>query len=242
MKKVVDELTKNHKIDKESYSGIMPEVPGFIFCLVLSYEMYISKLHPECDKLWQRPLESFVDSDSVWFYNARVGEKKLSTFLSRISKAAGLSKIYTNHSIRTTGASILSKSMFGPSQVMAVTGHKSVQSLSVYQRISDDEKMMMGDSLTRNILPSLPDLNKPAILPRPASLHCAVRHQNKTLQEIQNVDLELTDINMNELFNDFEGQEITCTQSISVNKTSLQPASMFSNCSVTIHQLTINQK
>lgn len=153
-------------------------------------------------------------------------KKKLSTFLSRISKAAGLSEIYTNHSIRATGASILSKSMFGPSQIMAVTGHKSVQSLSVYQRVSDDEKMMMGDSLTRNILPSmpalaLPDLNKPAILPRPASLACAVRHQNKTLQEIQNVDLELTDINMNELFNDFEGQEITCTQSISVNKTSL---------------------
>lgn len=119
--------------------------------------------------------------------------------------------------------------MFGPSQVMAVTGHKSVQSLSVYQRVSDDEKMMMGDSLTRNILPSmpaLPDLNKPAILPRPASLACAVRHQNKTLQEIQNVDLELTNINMNELFNDFEGQEITCSQSISVNKTSLQPASV----------------
>lgn len=199
VKKVVDELTKNHKIDKESSSGIMPEVPGSIFCPVLSYEMYISKLHPECDKLWQRPLESFVDSDSVWFYNARVGEKKLSTFLSRISKAAGLSKIYTNHSIRATGASILSKSMFGPSQVMVVTGHTSVQSLSVYQRVSDDEKMMMGDSLTRNILPSmpalaLPDLNKPAILPRPASLACAVRHQNKTLQEIQNVDLELTDI------------------------------------------------
>lgn len=76
VKKVVDELTKNHKIDKESSSGIMPEVPGSIFCPVLSYEMYISKLHPECDKLWQRPLESFVDSDSVWFYNARVGEKK----------------------------------------------------------------------------------------------------------------------------------------------------------------------
>lgn len=116
----------------------------------------------------------------------------------------------------------------------------------MYQRVSDDEKIMMGDSLTKNILPSmpaLPDLNKPAILPGPASLACAVRHQNKALQEIQNVDLELADINMNELFNDFAGQEITCTQSsISVNKTSLQPASLFSNCSVTIHQLTINQK
>ena len=78
-------------------------------------------------RLWQRPRDSFVESDSVWYCNARVGEKKLSTFLSCLSKAADLSRIYTNHSIRATGASILSKSMYGPSQVMAITGHKSVQ-------------------------------------------------------------------------------------------------------------------
>lgn len=69
----------------------------------------------------------FVESDSVWYCNALVGEKKLSTFLSCLSKAAGFSQIYTNYSIRATGSSILLTSMVGPSQAIAVTRHKSVQ-------------------------------------------------------------------------------------------------------------------
>ena len=35
---------------------------------------------------------------------------------------------------------------------MAVTGHKSLQSLAIYQRVKSDEKMMMGMSLMYNLL------------------------------------------------------------------------------------------
>lgn len=66
----------------------------------------------------------FVESDSVWYCNALVGEKNLSTFLSCLSKAAGFSQIYTNYSIRATGSSILLTSMVGPSQAIAVTRQK----------------------------------------------------------------------------------------------------------------------
>ncbi|CAC5388975.1 unnamed protein product [Mytilus coruscus] len=45
---------------------------------------------------------------------------------------------------KATGASILSKNKFNDAQVMAVTGHKSVQSRSVYQRV---EKLEMGQTL-----------------------------------------------------------------------------------------------
>lgn len=79
-------------------------------------------------RLWQRPTEGFLESDAVWFCNVPVGEKKLRSFLSSLTKATNLSKVYTNHSVRATGASILSKCMYGPSQEMSVTGHKSVQS------------------------------------------------------------------------------------------------------------------
>lgn len=71
-----------------------------------------------------------------------------------MSKAINLSKVYTNHSIRATGASILSKCMYGPSQVMSVTGHKSVQCLGVYQRVSDAEKIQMGESISENLAPT----------------------------------------------------------------------------------------
>ena len=35
---------------------------------------------------------------------------------------------------------------------MAVTGHKSVQALSMYQRVDDGDKIRMGKTLTDNVL------------------------------------------------------------------------------------------
>ena len=55
--------------------------------------------------------------------------------------------------------------MFGPAQVMAVTGHKSVQSLSVYQRVSNEEKIKMADTLFQNVVPILPALPPAEELP-----------------------------------------------------------------------------
>jgi hypothetical protein len=48
---------------------------------------------------------------------------------------------------------ILSKNMYGPAQIMAVTaGHKSVQSLPVYQRVDNEEKIRMGQTLSENLV------------------------------------------------------------------------------------------
>ena len=55
-----------------------------------------------------------------------------------------LSQIYTNHSIRATGATILGRNCSMPmAQIMAVTGHKSASSVAVYQRVSSKEKQVM---------------------------------------------------------------------------------------------------
>ena len=68
--------------------------------------------------------------------------------MKQLSAKCGLSCVYTNHSIRVTGTTILSKSQYGSKQIMSVTGHKSVSSLAVYQRVSDAEKLNMGKSLS----------------------------------------------------------------------------------------------
>jgi hypothetical protein len=49
-------------------------------------------------------------------------KKTLVKFMTKLSEGAKLSQIYTNRSIRATGVTILTKSMFNPSQIMAVTG------------------------------------------------------------------------------------------------------------------------
>lgn len=232
VKKVVDELTKNHRLDKETSSGIMPEIKGSIYCPVLSFGMYLSKLHPECDRLWQRPKESFLESDAVWFCNVPVGEKKLRSFLSSLSKAINLSKVYTNHSIRATGASILSKCMYGPSQVMSVTGHESVQCLGVYQQVSDAEKIQMGESISENLaptssLPMLPSTKRLAIMANSSS--------SSTVCENQIVECDLSGWQIDQLFADFE------TQSPVEEKRPFRPI-CFSNCTVNIGNINVNTK
>jgi hypothetical protein len=150
--KTIDELTKNHRADdKEKTSAIMPENPGSEFCPVLSYEKYVSKLNPNCEKLWQRPKDEFCDDDQIWHNNVPLGEKTLGSFMSVLSKKCDLSQTYTNHSIRASGATILAKNSYCHSQIMAITGHKSVSSLALYQRVDDDDKIRMGQTLTRNI-------------------------------------------------------------------------------------------
>jgi integrase len=72
--------------------------------------------------------------------------------MTKLSEGAKLSQIYTNHSIRATGATILTKSMFNPSQIMAVTGHKSVQSLTVYQRTDTEDKKKFNSTITTKTL------------------------------------------------------------------------------------------
>lgn len=62
-----------------------------------------------------------------------------------------ISMQYTNHCIRVMSMTQLSK-VYNPHQVMSVTGHKSLQSLAIYQRVHADEKMSMGMSLTYSLL------------------------------------------------------------------------------------------
>ncbi|CAC5362819.1 KCTD1_15 [Mytilus coruscus] len=129
----------------------MPENSGSEFCPVSSIEKYVNKLNPECDKLWQRPKDQFCEEDPTWYYNIPVGEKTLGNFMSYLSKKCNLSEIYTNHSIRATGATVLAKNSYCNAQIMAVAGHKSVASLSLYQRVDNDDKIRMGQTLTESI-------------------------------------------------------------------------------------------
>jgi hypothetical protein len=52
VKKKMDELTKNHRHFDESHtSGFMLETGGDR-CPVASFEKYLAKLHPDCDRFW----------------------------------------------------------------------------------------------------------------------------------------------------------------------------------------------
>ena len=74
--------------------------------------------------------------------------------MTKLSKACCLSKIYTNHSIRATGTTAVFKSKFADSQIMAITGHKSVNCLAVYHRVSHQDKEEMGQAIQNLVQPA----------------------------------------------------------------------------------------
>ena len=86
--KKVDELTKNRReMDRENISGHMPEdreMPEY--CPVRNFETYLQKLHPQCNRLWQFPTDSFNISDECWFQKRPIGKDTLASFMSTLSK------------------------------------------------------------------------------------------------------------------------------------------------------------
>ena len=134
---------------------------------------YTSKLHPRCDYLWQQPREPkhLKDAD-FWFKPLKIGQNPLSTFMSRISHSVDLSRVYTNHSIRVTGTTMLGRFNFSNKQIMSVSGHRSTNSLSVYKKLSDEEKIMMGIAMNHYLqsdVPHMHSINKSVkeIAPKP---------------------------------------------------------------------------
>ena len=61
------------------------------------------------DDLFQQPNPYFKCQKDNWFKAQPVGEGTIGKFLSKISRAAGLSYIYTNHCIRGTTATGMKK-------------------------------------------------------------------------------------------------------------------------------------
>lgn len=158
VKKVQDELTKNHKEgDEEIVSGFMAQIldtngQPHRHCPIRSFENYIATLSPENNILWQQPKRCRPPPGiQEWYKPVLLGHNNIDNFMSMISSECDLSKRYTNHCIRVTGSNKLTRGKFIPKQIMSVTGHKSLESLAIYQRVQDDEKLMMGMYLTFNL-------------------------------------------------------------------------------------------
>ena len=147
-------------------------------CLVRSYENYIAHLNERCPFLWQTPNDAaYKKGEAVWYKNKRLGEGNLGAFMTELCKHVTLKNKYTNHCLRVTGTTNLTRCNFTSKQIMSVTGHKSLQSLSMYQRVKSDEKMMMGMSLAyslfnpvavRNALENVPNFE--VELPQPQAM------------------------------------------------------------------------
>ena len=137
-----NEFDKNHRNAevKGQFMFARNEDPN---CPVKSFDLYVSRLNPSCDAFLQRPLTTFKDRD-VWYANAPLGVHTISNMLKNISKEAGSSTMYTNHSLKASTATVLKQAGIPTQDIMAVTGHKNIASLQSYAQgptIEDRAKM-----------------------------------------------------------------------------------------------------
>ena len=151
-----DEATKNHP-------GGVSDVPSSEK-LVRMYEtseendgykamtFYISKLNPKNDAFFQYPKKNWSYDDEVWYDARPIGVNKLDNMIENISEEAKLLKAYTNHSVRATAITLWSNAGVQNRHIMAISGHRSEQSLAHYNtRPSTSQLQHCSDVLSRNL-------------------------------------------------------------------------------------------
>ena len=120
-------------------------------CIVFLLDKYFLKLPKyafEKDVFYLRPKQRGSDSPATPWYDAvPVGKNKLSKMVQEICSDAGISK-KTNHSLRATGAASLFKANVPEKIIQTTTGHRSIDALRVYERVSEDQRKVASRILT----------------------------------------------------------------------------------------------
>ena len=107
-----DEATKNHPggpSDDSSHEKLagMYETPeendGY-----KAMKIYLAKFNPKCNAFFQYPKKHWKYDDEVRYDARPIGVNKLDGIMKDISRAAELSKAYTNHSVRATAITLWS--------------------------------------------------------------------------------------------------------------------------------------
>ena len=144
-----DELTKNRRETDEAQETQVMLATGGPLCPVLSFEQYVSHLNPKNEFFFQQPKRVKDVSNDVWYDNMVVGQRTLGEKMKKLSTDAELSYIYTNHSIRATAITVLDEYGYEARHIMAVSGHKSENSIRSYAaRTSLSKKRKLSESLS----------------------------------------------------------------------------------------------
>ena len=139
----IDYATTSHKERTKNHQGGFSDKPseerqtrlystgrdGDAFsCL----KMYITKLNPAKEALFQKPKTRFEWSDAIWYQNKQLEINRLCKIMKEISLGASLSKTYTNHCVRATAITLWSDSSVPARHIMSIPGHANEQSLWSY--------------------------------------------------------------------------------------------------------------
>ena len=161
-----DEATKNHpggiddisSVEKEArmYSTSEDQLFDGLNCL----KVYLQKLNPHCEALFQYPKQAVTHEDQVWYTNKPLGVNRLTGMMKEISKLASLSRIYTNHSVRATAITLWSNAQVPSRHIMAISGHRSEASLKNYNARPSSQQLRACSDILSGALSGRPQLSQ----------------------------------------------------------------------------------
>ena len=122
-------------------------------CLVFLLNLYLKRLPKYAFKnnlLYLRPKPKCPsDPDIPWYEDKPVGRNSLNFMMKDMSAEVGISS-KTNHSLRATGATNLFHANVPERIIQKTTGHKSLEALRCYERVSEDQHKSVSQVLMLN--------------------------------------------------------------------------------------------
>ena len=82
-----------------------------------------------------------------------VGYRTLMTTVNRLCKSASIDGYKTNHSLRVTAATRLFQQGVDEQLIMLRAGHRSIDGVRTYKRVSKDQQQVLSNVLNRTTEP-----------------------------------------------------------------------------------------
>ena len=177
------------------------EKRGSSMCPVKTFELYLSRLNPKNECLWQTPITNITWEDA----NENQSENKIGALMTTLSEKAKLSLHYANHCVRATVVTLLDNSGFEARHIMTVSGHKNTDSIQSYATTtSNAKKREMAESLS-GVLCKSPkrsclNVSKPPVCNMNQNVGSSV--ENMSFRELLQLDEAQEQALLNEIFSD----------------------------------------
>ena len=118
-------------------------------CPVYILDKYISKLPPNNNLFYLRPLDKTPKSDEQpWYSAVPVGKNTLAGKIKKMCQLANVGGNKTNHSLRATGATSLYEKGVPEKIIQERTGHRSLEALRVYEHTNAEQHLAVSRMLS----------------------------------------------------------------------------------------------